>query len=198
MSGRLWVARHAPAITTDTCYGRADVATRVPSGLAASLLAESFPGLARPAVVWSSPMSRCLDVAAQLATHFGACHRVDPSLHELDFGAWDGRPWRAIQRDDGERYARWLAEWQHVAPPGGERPADIEQRVRAWYGALEHRHAHVLVAHAGAIRALRVVSEGRSWLDAMEIPAIHLAWCEFSLSPERHACVTRSRPANSG
>jgi alpha-ribazole phosphatase len=182
---RLWVVRHAATGTTDTCYGRTDVATSVPADRATSTLVESFPGTRAPAVVWSSPMSRCLDVAGRFAAHFGARLRVDPSLHELDFGAWEGRPWSLIRSEDRDNYDRWLEEWEHFSPSGGELPADIERRVRAWHGALEKHHTHALIAHAGVIRALRVVSERRSWLDAMQIPADHLAWCAFPLAPGR-------------
>lgn len=179
-SARLWVARHAPALATDTCYGRTDVATRIPADRAAAVLVDSFPGDEPPTLVWTSPMSRCLDVASRLAARFGAALRVDPSLHELDFGAWEGRSWSAIARADRDHYERWLREWQHFAPPGGELPAGIEARVRAWHDALEDQ-SHALIAHAGVIRALRVVSERRSWLDAMQVPAPHLAWSAYSV-----------------
>jgi alpha-ribazole phosphatase len=179
-AGSLWVARHAPVAVTSTCYGRTDVATSVSAEEAAALLVDAYEGVP-PAVVWSSPMTRCLSVAALVARSFDASLRVDASLHELDFGAWDGLTWSAITREHPAAYARWLEDWENVPPPRGELPRDLELRVRTWLGAVDTGQTHALVAHAGVVRALRVVAEGSSWLEAMERAAPHLSWSRFAL-----------------
>lgn len=182
---RLWVARHAPvAGPGDRCYGRTDVPVRLAHDRAAELLAESFPPCEpRPDMVWTSPISRCAAVAEHLAGRFHAALRIDGALHEMNFGAWDGLSWSEIRARDGDACERWMREWEHVAPPGGEAPQDIEQRVRAWLTSLarEPARSHGLVAHAGVVRALFVVLEGRSWPDAMARPVEHLVWVPFSL-----------------
>ncbi|WP_394835041.1 histidine phosphatase family protein [Pendulispora rubella] len=186
LTRRLWVARHAPiASPGERCYGRTDVAVTVPHDRAAALLAESFPsGEPRPNTVWTSPVSRCAAVAEHLAGHFGAAFRVDAALYEMDFGAWDGVPWTDIRARDDAAYARWMREWEHVAPPGGEAPQDMERRVRTWLTSLsmeQPERSHGLVAHAGVVRALYVVLEGCPWPDAMGRAVEHLAWVPFRL-----------------
>jgi alpha-ribazole phosphatase len=176
----LWAARHAPVDAAGTCYGRSDVPVRLPPEQAASRLVEAWAGPV-PRTVWSSPSPRCRDVAARLAPSWAANLVTDARLGELDFGAWEGRTWAAIERDDGAAFARWMGEWRTAPPPGGECPADLEARVRAWARALEPDGPHALVAHAGVVRALSVVLEDASWDEAMARPVEHLVWRRFPL-----------------
>ena len=128
---RLWVARHAPVADISICYGRMDVAVKLlPEQAAANLLA-AYQG-DPPRRVWYSPASRCRLVAEHLAATLGIPLTVDEALGELHLGVWEGRPWSAIRNEEREAYAAWMDDWQHLAPHGGERPADIEARVRAW------------------------------------------------------------------
>ncbi|WP_394825074.1 histidine phosphatase family protein [Pendulispora albinea] len=187
--GSLWVARHPPVHAPNLCYGRTDVATRVAHDEAAALLADAFPSAAAtndaaaandasgwPEIVWTSPVSRCRCVAEHFSARIGAELRVDGALHEMSMGAWDGLTWAEIEGRDGEAYARWLAEWENVAPPGGEGPRDLERRAVAWLAALDPERRHALVAHAGFVRALHVVLADRTWPEAMEIRVEHLVW----------------------
>jgi len=175
---RLWVARHAPVIAENRCYGRTDVTPQIAHDRAAKGLIDSFPEKT-PDIVWTSPLSRCRALAEHLAAHFRASLRVDASLHEMDFGAWDGLTWPEIEARDPDAYARWLREWEHIAPPGGEGPRDLEARVRAWFSSLDPARDHALVAHAGVVRALHVVIHARSWPEAMQLPVEHLSWMRF-------------------
>jgi alpha-ribazole phosphatase len=178
--GRLWVARHAPAVDPLICYGRTDVAVQIAPNHAAKRLLEEHPGTP-PRRVWSSPASRCRLVAEHLAEKLEVPLTIDGALAELDFGAWEGRPWAAIKSEEGAAFEAWMANWQHRAPPRGECPLDIEARVRAWVAALSNDGDAWLIAHSGVVRALRVVLEGSTWLDAMQKPVAHLSWSSFAL-----------------
>lgn len=170
MGVTLYAVRHAPTDALGRCIGRTDVSTEVPAHHAARCVERAL--VARPEHVWSSPLSRCAEVASLLAGAFGVDHRVDERLLEVDFGAWEGRAWSDIEAEDGEALSRWMADWQRVAPPGGETVAALEARVRAWHDQLGPG-THLLVGHAGVIRALRVLG-GASWDDSMGRPAPHL------------------------
>jgi broad specificity phosphatase PhoE len=122
-------------------------------------------------------------VAEHLARTLGVALTIDGALGELDLGAWEGRPWSAIQTEERTAFEAWMYDWQNVAPPDGERPADIEARVRAWLGALSADGVHWVIAHSGVVRALSVVIEGYSWPDAMRREVPHLKWNEFALPP---------------
>jgi alpha-ribazole phosphatase len=178
--GRLWVARHAPVADGAICYGRTDVAVQIDPARAAETLLASYRG-EKPRHVWSSPASRCRNVAEHLAAMLGAPLTVNGALAELDFGTWEGRTWTSIQTDDRPHYEAWMNDWQTLAPPRGERPADIEARVREWLRAVPGDAAHCLVAHSGVVRALSVVIEKASWPDAMRRQVPHLSWVEFSI-----------------
>jgi alpha-ribazole phosphatase len=176
------VARHAPALDGTICYGRTDVAVQVlHEGAAASLLA-SYHG-DPPRQIWSSPASRCRGVAEYLATSLRVPLAIDDGLGELDFGAWEGRPWTAIQSEERAAYEAWMNDWERVPPPGGERPADIEARVRAWLRRVAPGGVDWVIAHSGVVRALSVVIENYSWPDAMRRAVPHLQWTDFALDP---------------
>jgi alpha-ribazole phosphatase len=177
---RLWVARHAPAIDSAICYGRTDVHVQVAPEHAATRLIASYRG-DPPRRVWSSPASRCRLVAEKLAATLQIPLTVDDALHELHFGAWEGRPWSAIQTEERVAYEAWMNDWQRLAPPGGERPADIEARARGWLRGVESDGVHWVMAHSGVVRALSVVIEKYSWPDAMRREVKHLEWTGFVL-----------------
>ncbi|MET0592874.1 MAG: histidine phosphatase family protein [Polyangiaceae bacterium] len=177
---RLWVARHAPAIDGLICYGRTDVAVRVAPQDAAQTLLESYRG-EKPRRVWTSPVSRCRLVAEHVAKTLGVPLAIEDALCEIDFGAWEGRLWKSIQTDDRAAYEAWMANWEHLPPPSGESPRDIEARVRAWVSAVTKDDVAWLIAHSGVVRALAVIVEGATWPDAMRRQVAHLTWNSFDV-----------------
>ncbi|WP_437809695.1 histidine phosphatase family protein [Sorangium sp. So ce1078] len=189
--------RHAPVALSGVCYGRLDVAAELSPEGAATAIERALRDVGlRPGVVWSSPLSRCALPAAELAARLGVAHAVDERLVEIAYGAWEGRAWSDIERDDPVAYAAWLDGWERVGPPGGESAIEVEARVRSFWRALgstagasgalgtsgtSGARPHLLVAHAGVLRALRVVACGASWIEAMSAPAPHLAAERFPL-----------------
>jgi alpha-ribazole phosphatase len=174
----LWVARHAPVRDSTICYGRADVEVSMAPDVAAACLLESYRG-APPDYLWSSPATRCRLVAERLATAWRASVEIEEALAELDFGDWEGRPWTTIATDERHSYLTWLGDWQRIPPPNGERPLDIEARVRRWLSRLAPGSTHALVAHTGIVRALHVLIEKCSWPEAMGRTVRHLSWVGF-------------------
>ncbi|XYH95702.1 histidine phosphatase family protein [Sorangium sp. So ce1128] len=189
--------RHAPVPLSGVCYGRLDVAAELSTEAVATAIERALDDLGlRPRAIWSSPLSRCAGPAAELAARLGAPHAVDERLLEIAYGAWEGRAWSDIERDDPLAYAAWLDGWERVGPPGGESAVEVEARVRSFWRALGATggsgasgdvmepvgaRPHLLVAHAGVLRALRVVAHGASWLEAMSAPAPHLTAERFPL-----------------
>lgn len=140
---RLYLIRHPrPLIDDGICYGRLDVAAEDAAALAERLRGELPGGLP----LWSSPLRRCRELAGLL--HPAPC--FDERLREMDFGAWEGRPWDAIPRAEIDA---WAADVAGYAPPGGESPAALQQRALACVGELAVPAA-VVVTHAGVIRTL--------------------------------------------
>ncbi|WP_437753772.1 histidine phosphatase family protein [Sorangium sp. So ce1389] len=180
--------RHAPVPLAGVCYGRLDVAAELSPAGAADVIERALEGLGlRPGAIWSSPLSRCAEPAAELSARLGVPHAVDDRLLEIDYGAWEGRAWSDIARDDARAYAAWLDAWERAGPPGGESALEVEARVRSFWRALAPTSVasgaplHLLVAHAGVMRALRVVAGGATWPAAMSAPVPHLASERFPL-----------------
>ena len=185
----VWLARHPPVDALGLCYGRADVPLAASAESAAAELHATLAGT-RVSVLWSSPSSRCANVAKVLAQTRGVELRIDARLFEIDFGDWEGRPWSDIERDDGVTYSRWMNEWKHTSPPNGETIAVLTARVEAWLTDLrasaapaDYIASPVIVAHAGVIRALWVLVDGVTWEDAMARNVPHLGWQRLTLDP---------------
>ncbi|MDO8545539.1 MAG: histidine phosphatase family protein [Opitutaceae bacterium] len=146
------------------CFGRSDVP-----------LADTFPEEAIavrkwlpwvPREVWTSPAPRCRALADRLGT---VRVRIEPRLHELNFGAWEGRCWEDFRGPASEAWAR--DPWNE-RPPGGETAADLWARVSDLRADLIACDAEriALVTHAGVIRAWRGLTAGRTLRDVWAEP----------------------------
>jgi alpha-ribazole phosphatase len=163
------LVRHAPPIIGGLCAGRGEFEVE-PAGPSADAVLRRLPSEAFERVI-SSPSSRCYELATELARRLRLPLSPDERLHELHFGAWEGRAWDDVAAQDGDRLARWMEYWQVEAPPGGERLRELEDRVRAFLHEVGHG---LVVAHAGIIRAAWVISAGWPWPRAMSTPVGYL------------------------
>lgn len=122
---------------------------------AAKRLARRIQKLAQrerlPKIIYSSPLRRCAAVGAWLKA-WGWRHHQDRALLELDFGAWDGRPWAVIARADIDA---WVADFVAHAPGGGESLALLLARAGNW----RPQDGCLVVSHGGWMLARRWVAE---------------------------------------
>jgi broad specificity phosphatase PhoE len=102
----------------------------------------------RGQLAWAvSPLRRATDTARLLGA---VSPMVEPRLAEQDWGEWTGRARGAVA---GETFA---AGWD-AAPPGGESPAAVLERVRAWLDGLapgDGPDTWAAVTHMGVIRTV--------------------------------------------
>ena len=157
---RLHLVRHLqPVVACGLCYGRSDLAVDAQLQTAAlpALRARLPPG----APLYSSPLQRCASLARALSPHV----QFDPRLAELDFGAWELRPWDTIARAEIDAWAQDVALYR---PGGGESVFDMARRIAAFYDDLVELRlpSAVLVCHAGAMRLLAARARG---LDPMQM-----------------------------
>jgi broad specificity phosphatase PhoE len=110
---------------------------------------------ARGQLGWAvSPLRRAVDTARILGA---VAPRVEPRLAEQDWGEWTGRARVAVP--DRTTEAGWEA-----TPPGGESPARVLARVRAWLDELAGSagpDTWAAVTHMGVIRA--VIAAALRW-----------------------------------
>ena len=167
---RLYLVRHArPEVAAGTCYGSTDL--HVSQQEHAGALAALAPALPKCVPVFSSPLRRCSELAAQLAVALGSGEPVhDPRLAEMHFGAWEMLAWNDIPRADIDAWSNDLCAYR---PGGGESVLQAAQRVHAFLEDLRRRQLEsaIVVCHAGTIRLLSACRKHASPLDA----ALHAA-----------------------
>lgn len=138
---RTFLIRHPkPDIDAGICYGRSDLGLAEDPMLRAAALRPLLPD---DAPVWSSPLRRCLALARALH----AAPVIDERLLEMNFGHWEMRRWEEIPRAEIDA---WAADPVGFAPPGGESPGAMRERVTQLLRELPD--AAVVVAHGGVLR----------------------------------------------
>ncbi|HEY1149415.1 MAG TPA: histidine phosphatase family protein [Pseudoduganella sp.] len=156
----LILVRHpAPTAAPAICYGSSDLPAD-PAALAACVAevhATLLPELLRTAPIYTSPLQRCLALAAQLAAAPGrsAAAIPDARLAELHFGAWELRAWDDVPRAEVDA---WAADLLNYRPGGGESVLDAARRVQAFLQAVDGNA--IVVCHAGTIRLLQALAGG--------------------------------------
>lgn len=176
----LWLQRHAQVVCEPgLCYGRTDVpACPQATQRAAQTLAQILP---RGVALWTSPLSRCTDLAQALRALRPDLQalRLDARLAEMDFGSWEGQPWSRIARAD---FDAWTADFGAARAGGtGESTDHFLQRVNQaredWQCS---RSDAVWITHAGVMRALQLLQQGVHRVEnAAQWPAAPIAYGEL-------------------
>lgn len=105
--------------------------------------------------IMSSPLSRCIAFATELAQKNDLPLSVDARFMEVKFGEWEGKTADQLRATDPEVIERFKRDPVNQRPAGAERLEDFLARVRAGWNDLliEQAGKHVLlVCHAGVIR----------------------------------------------
>lgn len=108
------------------------------------------------AAIHTSPMGRARQTAVLIAESLGLDPdriRVDDGLAEHDVGAWGGRSWDEIERDERRPMAE-LRGWDS-RPPGGETRREMAERARRWLDEPREATVCIAVSHGGFSRVLR-------------------------------------------
>jgi probable phosphoglycerate mutase len=115
------------------------------------------------AAIYVTKMVRTHQTAAPLAGHLGLEPRVDPDLHEVFLGDWDGGEYRfrAAENDPAFVRAKERQEWGEI--PGAETTAQLQARVKRGLQRIAAAHADELVAvvvHGGVVSAALAIATG--------------------------------------
>ena len=149
---RLILVRHTrPAVAGNVCYGATDLDVAPTFEEEAARVVEALPPAER---LVTSPLRRCRLLAERIGAARDLIPVIDARLREMDFGTWEGLPWASIPRTELDA---WAADFLHARPHGGESVHMLRERAGA---ALDdYRRSglpHVVVTHAGVIKAARV------------------------------------------
>jgi broad specificity phosphatase PhoE len=146
-----YLAGRTPGISLNAC-GREE-ADHLPARLARQPVE----------TIYCSPLERAISTAMPLARARPLTIRVEPDLHEVDFGEWTGLTFPALER---------LPAWQHfnahraTAPvPGGETAVVAQARILRALDRIRAAHGGetvIVVSHADMIRYALLHAAGRS------------------------------------
>ena len=113
--------------------------------------------------IYVTKLRRTHQTAAPLAAHLGITPVVDPDLHEVHLGDWDGGEYRIKAAEGAPEFERAgrLQEWGEI--PGAETTAALHRRVRR--GLLRIAGAHpgervAVFVHGGVVGAAMAVASG--------------------------------------
>jgi broad specificity phosphatase PhoE len=159
---RLYVARHGE---TEWNYegryqGRRESQLSALGQRQAGALAEALAESGSRRVI-SSPLSRCVDTAAEVARRLGVDLETDERLLEIAHGTWEGQLRDEIERSDSARMAAWRSAPDTVAFDGGESLADVDARWRAFAASLDGKNDVVVVTHDVLIRLAILAATNR-------------------------------------
>ena len=115
------------------------------------------------AALYVSKLRRTAETAAPLAAALGLRTRLDPDLHEVHLGAWEGGLFRIKARELDPVYVEMQAQERWDVIPGGEPPDALDARLRRAVERIATTHADELVAafvHGGVIAHLCHLATG--------------------------------------
>ena len=146
----IFVRHTRPAVAENVCYGMTDLELAPTFDDEAARVVGALPPTER---LVTSPLGRCRRLAERIGIAQSLTPVIDARLREMDFGAWEGIPWSVIPRAELDA---WAADFLHARPHGGESVHMLYERARsaiADYRAT--RLCHIVVTHAGVIKAVR-------------------------------------------
>lgn len=118
--------------------------------------------------IYCSDLRRAHDTALAIAQHSGiapAALRLEQGLRERSFGSFQGLTYDEVGQLHPEEALRWKQRDPHWAPPGGESPTAVHQRVSATLHAIAAQHPgeHIaLVSHGGVLDMLYRLATGQA------------------------------------
>lgn len=111
----------------------------------------------QPALIYSSPLRRCLQTAQPLARTCRLEVVTHADLNDLDFGDWEWLTLEEARTRSPALYERWLNDPHLVRFPGGESLQDLFARTANLLRVVLERHSGgtaVIVSHDSVTRAL--------------------------------------------
>ena len=140
--------RHTqPLVDAGTCYGRTDLDVAETFETEAAQVLQELPDVE---IIVSSPLKRCRLLAEHVAAERNLSLTIEDRFQEIDFGAWEGLPWKDIPRDELDT---WANDFLNARPHGGESVAMLRTRTHAAIKAWRKPDQHLLVVtHLGVIK----------------------------------------------
>ena len=143
----------------------------------AAVLAGRFGGMTLDAIL-SSPIDRARQTAAAIGTALGLEVGIEAGLNEIDFGAWTGAAFSALDGD--AEWDAWNRQRSVARCPGGETMAAAQDRVLTAIAQARQYREVVMVSHQDILKSVLAHYLG------MSLDHLH----RFALDPASHSVVT--------
>ncbi len=154
MSVRIAFLRHGPTAWNDErrLQGMTDVPLSPRGRALAATWRVPFQGWR-----WAcSPLMRTRETATLVGAP--ATLIVEPALREMAYGAWEGQTLADLRAHAPQGMRDAETRGLDMAPPGGESPRQVMDRLRPWIAA--QRENVVAVSHKGVIRVVLAMATG--------------------------------------
>lgn len=148
---------HVEGIQPERFRGRTDVALSAEGRKQAIATAGCIASRCRPAIIYTSPLQRCVETASQIAEACGIALTVQDDLNDLDYGSWQWHLHTEVRAKWPGLFDCWLTAPHLVRFPEGESLQDLLARSANVVRMALKRHAVdtvVLVSHDSVIRAM--------------------------------------------
>lgn len=176
--------RHGQVAGPAALYGKTDVALSDTGRLALSNATQHLPP---PDLIITSPLQRCHAFASQKAEALDCPLKVEADFREMDFGMWDGVPYR----EDSPEWPAMGQFWQEpaaVTPPDGESLQRMQSRVAsAWLATKTQSQETVWIfAHGGTIRLVLAEILGLDWRNPLLYSTLQVGYASRTDISHQH------------
>jgi alpha-ribazole phosphatase len=146
----IYLIRHTtPEIAKGICYGQSDIALASTFEDEWNTIRDRLPE--KIDAVYSSPLSRCRQLASKLGDWYGIPFIEDRRLAEMNFGEWELKRWDNIEQ---VALQEWMNNFREVRCPGGESYRDVLERVSDFVQTIQEQadKSIMIVTHGGVIK----------------------------------------------
>lgn len=148
---------HVEGITPERFRGRTQLTLTDLGHAQAKAVAARIAAAWNVAIVYTSPMGRCVETGKGIATACGAASDSLETLNDLDYGQWRWRTYDEVRKASPDQFNAWRTTPHLVRFPEGESFQDLVARTADALRLVLERHASqtvVLVGHDSVNRAL--------------------------------------------
>lgn len=136
-------------------YGKLDVSLNE-NGRAQALKASEVLREINFDRVYTSERSRTKETASLILNGKSNTFIIDKRINEMDFGEFEGKDYKEIQRLYPKEYEAWNKNWKEVSVPGGESYIEVYKRVEEFMVELlkQNNENVLIVTHGGIMRTI--------------------------------------------
>jgi phosphoserine phosphatase len=156
---RILLVRHGHVVGIDPprFRGRAELALTEQGRDQAQRVALRIGASWRPAMIYTSPLQRCVDTSSAIGEQCGAPLKSLAEISDLDYGAWQGKSWDEARAIGDDLFEIWRHTPDQVTFPEGESLQSVAGRVGRALRYVNERHTNetvVMVSHDSVNRVI--------------------------------------------